>query len=239
MDLAGAVDGLYDAFARYPRRAAMDSCPHCVGKAEQDVLARVPLRGLSCEQLSRYAFKAITTWGAAEDYKHFLPRILELALTREGLGWPGLDLEVIAGKIRLGGGAAWPEEERAALHAFLEAVWRTVLAHDPQDGRWKAEELLPGIASIVDDVAPFLAAWERDQSRAAVLQLADFVETSSHGLRGPWREVAARERVERWLVEAARKDALEAAFERHADEPVAGRLAAAVDAWQAMAARAR
>src|SRR5262249_12479085 len=106
--LAQAIAALYEAFGRYRRRPSIDACPHCVGKKDQATLARAPLRNLSCAELSRYAFKAITTWGEAEDYKHFLLRILELAVTPEGREWPGLDLEVIAGKIQLAGWPTWP-----------------------------------------------------------------------------------------------------------------------------------
>lgn len=63
MLLQDAVDGLYRAFARYPRRDAIEICPHCVGREDQDTLARLPLRSLSCAQLSRFGFRAMTTWG--------------------------------------------------------------------------------------------------------------------------------------------------------------------------------
>jgi hypothetical protein len=42
--LADAIEGLYGAFAPYRRRDAMDACPCCVRREEQDRLARVPLR---------------------------------------------------------------------------------------------------------------------------------------------------------------------------------------------------
>jgi hypothetical protein len=235
--LAEAIEGLYAAFAPYPRRDGVEACPCCVGRAEQDTLARVSLRALSCEELGQYAFKAMTTWGAPEDYKHFLPRILELAASTEGRGWPGLDLLLIAGKLQLAGRQSWPEAEREALHGFLHALWRIALAHDPDECPWRASELLPGIAAIVDDLAPFLDAWERDGSVSSLLQLADLIDSSwadiarrGH-LRGRWRDLAGRERMERWLTDPERRRSLEEAFERHVDDPLAGRLAAAVDAW--------
>jgi hypothetical protein len=130
MLLEEAVDGLYRAFARYPRRAAIEVCPHCVGREDQDTLARLPLRSLSCAQLSRFGFKAMTTWGTPDDYKHFLPRILELASTPEAADWPGLDMQLIASKLQLAGCASWASPELAALRDFISALRETILAHD-------------------------------------------------------------------------------------------------------------
>lgn len=238
MTLAEAIEGLYRAFAPYRRRDAIDACPHCVDREEQDTLARVPLRTLSCAQSSRYAFKAMTTWGEPDDYKHFLPRILELAITGEGRAWPGMDLPLIADKIRLAGGSSWPQAEREALEHVLYALWQSVLAHDPTESPWTASDVLPGIAAIVGDLAPYRRAWEADHSLSSMLQLADFIDSSwadiaNRGhLQGAWRDLPERARMERWLVDPARREALEAALERHLDSPLADRLAAAVDAWQ-------
>lgn len=242
--LAEAIKGLYEAFAPYRRRETIEACLHCVGREEQDTLARVPLRTLSCDQLSRYASKAMTTWGEPEDYKHFLPRILELAFSREGRAWPGLDLQLIAGKIQLAGGKSWPQAELRALTNFFNALWQTVLSLDPVESPWAANEVLPSIAAIVEDVSSFLEAWEVDRSLSSIFQLADFIDSNwadiaNRGhLRGPWRD-AARERMEQWLTDPARRTSLEEAFEQHVDSPSANRLAAAVDAWQWMTSGVR
>ena len=243
--LAEAIEELYRAFAHNHRRDAIDACPHCVGREEQDTLARVPLRTLSGRQLSRYAFKAMTTWGEPEDYKHFLPRILELALAREGRVWPGMDLQLIAGKIQLAGGKSWSETERGALERVFGAVWQTVLAHDPAESSWRADDVLPGIALIVDELSPFLETWALDRSLSAMLQLADFIDSNwadianRNHLHRRWREVPRREQMERWVVAPARRQSLEDAFEHHVDSPQANRLAAAIDAWQWMTSGVR
>src|SRR5262249_18353164 len=128
---------------------------------------------------------------------------------------------------------------------FFNALWQTVLAHDPAESPWAASEVLPGIAAIVDDVSPFLQAWAADRSLSSVLQLADFIDANwadiaNRGhLRGPWCESRGRERMERGLTDPARRLSLEDAFEHHVDSPPANRLAAAVDAWQWMTSDVR
>ncbi len=240
VEFAEAIENLYDTFAPYPRRDEIDACSHCVVPEDHEALARIPLRALSHAQLEKYAVKAMTTWGEAVDYKHFLPRILELAVAEEGRGRRGTDLETIADKIDMAGGNSWPEVERRALAHFFEALWRTVLAHDPARGGWTANECLPAIAAIVGEIAPYLDTWENTRSLASTLQLADFVDSNwpdianRRRLQGSWPEVLQRH-MERWLLAPARQQALQDTFERHAYEPEADRLAAAFDAWQWMA----
>jgi len=240
MALPDAFDALYRAFSGYGRSAQIDACPCCVDKLDQDVLTRGPLRGLDADELGKYAFKAMTTWGDAADYKHFLPRILELAIGGGRSSWPGLELEIIAGKLQMAGVQSWPAPELAALRECFFAWWQAVLARDPEDGAWRASDVLPAIACVIDDISPFLDAWRADRSLTGALQLAEFIQANwadiaNRGhLHGLWRVAEGREAVARWLVDPERKQMLEHAFERHLDKPAANRLAEAVDAWQWM-----
>ncbi len=240
--LAEAVEGLYRAFSAHGRRAAITACPCCVHQAEQHTLAAVPLRELAAGELARYAFKAMTTWGEAEDYKHFLPRILELALTPAGRQWPGLELWLIADKLQLAAWPSWPPAEQTAVRDYLDAVWRHVLAQDPEESSWRAAEVLPAVGRLLE-LAPLLAAWEADSGLAASLQLADFIEAAGADLASDghlddaWEGVADRARVEEWLRALRRGRALEDAFARHLESPAAGRLAAAVDLWELLLAQ--
>lgn len=239
MTLDAAIDGLYQAFSSYSRREKIEACSHCVSEEEQAELARVALRELSCEQLTSYASEAMTTWGGIEDYKHFLPRILELAATPEGDRWLGTDFQSIAWKLEYAEWRSWPKPEQVAVTDYCQALWELVLSRDPQYGSFRATELLPGITRVVKDVTPFLHAWETNGSLSSLLQLADFIDSNwaeiqNRDLKALWLDAPDREVVMRWIQDPARKESLESGFERHLDEPVADRLAAAADAWQWM-----
>src|SRR5689334_4808434 len=89
--LQASVENLYTVFARYPL-AEIEHCKCCVTPEENARLSAKPLRELTEADFGRYPGKAITTWGHDEDYKHFLPRLLELVLTDAGgffLGYAG------------------------------------------------------------------------------------------------------------------------------------------------------
>jgi len=232
------VRGLYQAFAAYPREQTIEVCPHCVGRPDPEVLPRIRLERLSCPQLSPFAFRAISTWGTADDYRHFLPRVLELAASAEGRDWPGLDLGVVASKLELAGFAGWPAPERQAVTAYLRDVWDAARAEDPDAGSWSTEEVLAAAARLVDDPAPFLGAWAGDRSRTSTLRLADLLcaarrpllEDGDLGVR--WRGARGGDVVARWLREPARREPLAEALARDAADPEADRLSAGLEALE-------
>ncbi|MFE9692503.1 hypothetical protein [Micromonospora sp. NPDC005806] len=170
--LAAAVTGLYAAFARQPRPAAMAYCDHCVRPDEVAVLLRVPPRELTPDQLARYAAKCLTTWGDVDDLRYLLPRLLELLATG-GLDDPVLP-ESLLGKV----GAHrrdWPADQRGAVEAYLRAWWAATLSGYP--GPWEATTVLAAVGGAGVDVGPYLAAWAADGGEPAARHLADHLFT--------------------------------------------------------------
>ncbi len=119
-ELHAAIDGLYDAFAGYARLP-----PPRYGEAADPVafgahLAAKPLRQLGPTDVALFAFKAMTTWGAPDDFRHYLPRIFEL-LAEDGAGtW--IDAQVAVGKLAYGRWQAWRSAERRAIGRYLSSL---------------------------------------------------------------------------------------------------------------------
>jgi hypothetical protein len=72
------IERLYQLFSRYKCPRQLEGCPCCTTAEEAQPLVRKPLRTIAAPELEHYASKALTTWGTLDDYKYFLPRILEL-----------------------------------------------------------------------------------------------------------------------------------------------------------------
>jgi hypothetical protein len=238
VDVGVAVETLYRVFGRYPRRAEVESCPCCVSSADKHVLARVSLRELNAAELSRYAFKAMTTWGAVEDYKHFLPRILELIAVGANDAYLGLQLDLVADKLHHGGLSGWPPAERDALHRYTEALWRELLRRDPDDRSESATEILAGCAHMIGDVQPFLDAWEHDDALPARVHLATAITHNIHAIAGAgdsgptWRNQAAQVVFLNWLRDPKRAHDLKQSFEHNFDDPRSTQIAQALDLLQ-------
>ena len=232
-ELRSAIKRLYGTFNRYRLSGHVVGCPCCTSAEDGRVLESRPLHELGAGELDRFAFKGMSTLGTVEQFKHFLPRLLELAAWEGGVG--DTDFEIVMGKLRYGQWAKWPHAERVAVEGFLAALWRFVLgtfpcAHD-------ADACLCGIGSVVEDLSPFLAAWRQDNSATSARHLADLVDFNSNELfkRGRlsnafWKEREAQlNQVIDWLCDPATIAWMENAFFQHADASFAGELSAAVD----------
>ncbi|RAZ90409.1 hypothetical protein DPM33_12850 [Mesorhizobium hawassense] len=202
-ELQDVIDDCYEAFASYRPPRWLDAPPYRDPAAILATLSSAPLRQLTSDQLGPYASWAMTTVGGEDDYKHFLPRILELAIGDQS--HPGIDPPAIAGKLRYGGWPTWSVEERAAVQAVFAGAWRYALKQHPDD--YDPERWLNGIALIDSDLDAALAAWLSSPSPNATLQLAEFFRGTAERLfsdranRDFWQGAGdeAIETMRRWL----------------------------------------
>ena len=142
-----------------------------------------PLRELTADDLARYAWKAISTWGTVEQFKYLLPRLFETVTTSKFR----CDTEVLFKKPRLAGVDGWPEAEKAVLNTYCDALWHYALAHHPLTGTLPSfpsiDDCLCSIGQIVDDLSPLLAAWDSIRSTAATFHLIEFASENASSLR--------------------------------------------------------
>lgn len=125
----------------------------------------------------------MTTVGDEDDFRHFLPRILELLLTGELS--EEVDPEIVLGKLAYANWTTWLPAEQAAVRAALEQIWQRH-RQSPE-----AENYLCGIARAEPDITPYLNAWEPE----AALDFKTDPETKCTGFwedaETQWRQVLA------------------------------------------------
>jgi len=181
--LQGAIESLYVAFGQYQMPTTSTYCKHCVTDAEDKRLRSTPLKQLTQEDVARYSFKAISTWGTVEQFKHMLPRLFEIVATERYRYNP----EVLFQKPRLGGLPTWPEPEQRALLNFCVALWQEALSHHPLIERLPSfasiDDCLCSIGQILDDLKPLLNSWNENTSSTATLHLVDFAIENACALR--------------------------------------------------------
>jgi hypothetical protein len=217
--LTDATEDLYRVFARYKLAPRVDGCSHCVSDTDELRLHSAPLRELRCEDLERFAFKAMTTWGSADDFRHFLPRLFELVAQASDCR---TDVEVVIGKLNYGEWHHWPTEEQAAVRSFLRAMWLDVLGRFPHP--LDADTCLCAIGQAEDDLSWYLAAWKIADSESAACHFAMFIDQNAPGRQitphHPWklrnafwadRSSQARQVMD-WALAAERGAELESAF---------------------------
>lgn len=153
-ELSIAIEALYETFSVYPFQSTMEGCPCCVSEADEEQIHSKLLRALNEDDLGRYARKAMTTWGDTEDFKHYLPRILELMATTDF----AVDTFVVLGKLEYGQWQTWPEEERKAITNFIWAWWTNITKHKSCFDK----EAFTEIYKLTGDIDQLLSRWTID-----------------------------------------------------------------------------
>jgi hypothetical protein len=201
-ELQRAIAEVYRVFAKYPHPAELEIEDYRDPEKVRRGLASKPLSELGGEELGAYAGWAMTTVGDANDYRHFLPRILELGLL--DLPWMGLEPWGIAGKLTYGDWRKWPSEEQGAIEAFFQSAWAVTVADDWIEPRW-----FVGLVHLGLDIDPALQVWIEATSPSAIAKCADVIEDDIapnflrlNGHLASGMKLEHRERFRAWLLSA-------------------------------------
>jgi hypothetical protein len=176
MEMTGALreafERTYRAFAGFASPRYLETSPHRDADEILRTLTSKPLRALTDEDLGPYSGWAMTTVGSADDYRHFLPRIFELASNDQT--HLGFQAPIIASKLKYGGWTDWPVEQQAAVRDIFEAIFQWAIELHPNLDQ-SAPGWLCGSARLDLPVERLLAAWRGSSSPEAALQFAEFV----------------------------------------------------------------
>jgi len=176
--IQGAIENLYSVFSSFRLRDRIDACNHCHGSKDDQLIRSKSLRSLGVDELHRYTSDAMTTWGDEYDFRHFLPRILELCALDERLTSQFVDESIVLGKLRYGKWQTWPEAQRQAVRGYLHALWELKVEHQFPWGdftRSLIEGWLCAIGQAEDDLHPYLHRWTVSTSSAAIGNLSHFI----------------------------------------------------------------
>lgn len=179
-DLHAAVERAFEVFAAYTRPHRLCASPL---RDPDEILRRLsaaPLRELTGEDIGPYCGWALTTVGNDRDYRHFLPRILELAVTEPF--WMGTEPPVLAGKLQMSDWRNWPVAERAAVTGFFHAAFDAAVMQHPDTGH-HASRWLCGLVASGEEPDLALRRWLAATAENAALQLASFIDDQAKNWR--------------------------------------------------------
>lgn len=202
-ELALQTENLYSKFANYPLPPKIEGCPHCVGEEDESLLHAKPLPQLTVEDLDKYVFKALTTWGDLAAFKHFLPRILELLYGNQATRF--FDPQLIANKLNYAKLTNWPVAEQHAIKDFVMAWWRFELASSNSNSNGaRLSEVLAFIGIVEIDLQLYLAQWHNDYlaTEPDLLKLASLISYRRDELwqEKGWLQPTQIKQLKKWLV---------------------------------------
>ncbi len=212
-ELKIAIENLYDTFSIYPFKSTMEGCPCCVSDIDKEKINSKELRDLNEEDLSKYAFKAMTTWGDIDDFKHYLPRIFELLTTTDFI----VDTFVVLGKLQYGKWRQWADKEKQAITHFLFAWWGDQTKHKS----YFDKEAFTEIYKLTGDIEQLLNRWTVSIKDNSFLNFIDLVYNYYNDLTGKkteFRELdnASIEKLIEWIKGNSKN--LETGFFHFADK---------------------
>jgi hypothetical protein len=163
--LKESIDTLYTVFSNADQPTAIDACPCCISDEEINTLLSKPLRDIEPYDLKNYADCALSTVGELEDFKYFLPRILEilanhtdwwsLVSTDSGMYDYFTNPEMLFSKFKiLAEWRKWPAKEQRAIIDFLVSMLDELLQREKATG-WEIDSCMCSLAMCVDDVIPY------------------------------------------------------------------------------------
>ncbi len=168
-----AINNLFATFTHYRLGDDFSGCDCCVNPEHSARLASTPLCDLTYDDLERYSRKAITTWGNARHFKHFLPRLFELTIEHRD---DFLDLAVLFRKLEYAQFNSWSQHERDAVNWFLDEYWDYQLS-DPIVNAFSdsIDTVLCAISNALPSVQRFLDTWITTHTDNAKRHLAAFI----------------------------------------------------------------
>lgn len=175
-----AAKGLYETFSPYRVGDDFVGCDCCVSAGESTKLASKPLNLLTYDDLEHYSRSAMSTSGNVRHFKHFLPRLMELAIDHRD---DFLDLAVVFGKLRYARWQSWSPREVDAVSVYLRDYWRYQLSLDIENPYSDAiDTVLCAEAAALDSIQHLLAAWLATDSTVARKHLAAFILSNDEEL---------------------------------------------------------
>ncbi|PKV51360.1 hypothetical protein ATE84_3444 [Aquimarina sp. MAR_2010_214] len=216
-----AVEKLYKIFEKYHLDATKlraYSCPCCVTDEEIREIVVKPLKQLSEDELRYFSRSAITTFGTVEDYKHFLPRILELMYYSKSDFL--LDFTCYE-KLNYSEWETWSIEEQSAIEDYFLTLWYTII-HNESASDYQIESVI-NIILKYGDLDKVLIEWSKSKTLKAILFIIEGV------LDGFNFKLSDREydTITEWLSSETMLSKIENMFFKTKDSVVANRIAIA------------
>lgn len=203
-EVQAALDRCFDVFSLYPLPKSWDFSPYKDGDTMLRELSSAPLRELAGEQIGPYAGSAVLTVGGVDDYKHFLPRILEQAVFDPA--WMGTDPDIISRRLVMMNWRHWPDEECQTIYSLYERCFSQAILEHPEHSHFSAKKWFWGLVTLGGDAAEALRNWISVPSAHAALQLARFVSEARWYIENSSADdlsLEALDEVRRWLLSGA------------------------------------
>jgi len=164
-DVQDTIENLYTVFAAKKPPQGIDACYCCLSEEEIKMLLAKPLRNLNAEVLSSYTMSVFLTVGSEEDYRYFLPRILEIVFQKVDW-WPSK--EVVFERLGRANWLSWSAIEKKALCEYFDAFFEYTIGLEKNAAR-HLDDLLCGLGLAGVNLQAYLTRLEHPDLHSLLL----------------------------------------------------------------------
>lgn len=132
-------------------------------------MANTSKNQLTVEDLNHYVYHAVILWGTIEDFKYFLPKLLELTAFEYQSFWSDIVIIKIAQAFN-----DWQEKERKVVNQYLLALWNYILSQPPRLN-FSAKDFIKSLLNINNKLNLLLTMWSIHHSPNSLLHLSNFI----------------------------------------------------------------
>ena len=221
-ELNEIVEQSYKVFSKYKAVAPLDACTACcLTKNQESELVSMAVRHIPFDLLYEYNTAAKTEKPSIEEFKHFLPRFLELTAELKFLHH---DEEIVLSRFEYYDKKEWTDEEQEIIQAFGESYFRKCLEVYPLPELASIDGILIMLMKAKMNIEPMLADWSELQNKEAVLHFNHlinygFKDNKPNELSSAFADKESGNKIIKWLDSERTKDNFSKVIETLIMEP--------------------
>ena len=169
--LKNNISELYEIFRPYLANSNMDGTFEDLNK-KNELLFSKPLKELTQKELASFVGRSMTTWGDVDDYKHFLPRILDLTAQ---IKTPPYDIWIVFDKLIYAEWKKWPQNEQDVINQYMIELWRNLIEIECEISERDFRDYFSTIAHFYPNFTELLNIWNESESKSSIRHLSEFL----------------------------------------------------------------
>jgi len=178
------INQSYSVFSKYSVTAPLDVCTECCMTPNQErSLVSMSVKHIPFELLYEYNTAAKAELPSIEEFKHFVPRFLDL--TAE-LKFVHHSAELTLSRFEYYKKDEWTKEESELVQNYAEELFRYFLSIYPLPELEKIDAILIMLYKAKVDIKEVLSDWKKVINRSSILHLSDLI---CGGFKGAKKEL--------------------------------------------------
>lgn len=196
------IEKSYSIFGTYKVTKPLDVCTTCcLTDSQENDLVSLGVRYIPFELLYKYNTAAKTAKPNINEFKHFLPRFLELTTQLKFLSHSA---ELSFSRFDYYDECEWKQVEKDILSDFSIEFFRYCLTIYPLPELERIDSIIVMLSKAYIDIYRILSLWKETSTKESVLHLSDLVnngfeEHKPNELKSPFDKLGLGGRIAMWL----------------------------------------